>query len=157
MRALNPRYLPNGWIDAHIEHPRLGWIPYTAAPNTGNEEAEAIWQELRFRDDVEPYVAGADLQERRENSWISRSKFCMGLKRAKILSPRDAVAAAKGEWPAVFSAALSALPTNVDQDDAQIVWASVSEVHRMNTVLLAVQAHLGLTDAEVDGLFGLSG
>ena len=155
MRALNPRYLADGRIDAEIEHPAHGWIPYTAAPATGDEEMEAIWQVLKARPDVQPYDPGSEIEDRRSGAWISRTKFCLALKRAGILSPADALIAAKGDWPDTFNAALTALPGRIDQDEAQIVWAAVAEVHRMDPVLLAVQAHLSLTDAQVDALFGI--
>jgi hypothetical protein len=33
MTYRNAQRLANGWIDCEIEHPRLGWIPFTCDPN----------------------------------------------------------------------------------------------------------------------------
>lgn len=153
MRMLNPRRLVDGRIDAKIEHPELGWIPYTASPD-GDPE---IWRELQARADIAPYDPASDpiIAEKRASASTTRTAFCLALKRAGILSPADAITAAKGDWPDSFTAALDALPGGIDRDEAQIVWAAVSEIVRTDPVLLALQSYLSLTDEQVDGLFGL--
>lgn len=88
----------------------------------------------------------------RSNVTLSRAAFCIALKRMGILPAQEAVGASKGEWPTTFAAALVGLP--VDSEEAQIVWASASVVHRNDPVLQAVAPAAGLTPEQVDVMFG---
>jgi hypothetical protein len=93
------------------------------------------------------------LPEWRSKATLSRREFCIAAYRAGLLSEADAVLAAKGEWPASFDAALVGLPTNV-VTEAKIEWASVSEIRRSAPLLATVQATAGVTDEQLDALFG---
>lgn len=97
--------------------------------------------------------AEARINEWRQTARLSRADFCVALKRAGILPAQEAVLAAKGEWPATFDAALSSFP---DVDEAKIIWAAVAVIERLHPMLLALQSFAGLTDAQVDALFGWS-
>ena len=85
---------------------------------------------------------------------LSRAEFCIALKRAGVLSAQEAKAAAKGDWPASFAAALAGV---ADADEAEILWAGVSTVERMHPLLAVLQAAAGLTDEQIDALFGWEG
>ena len=85
----------------------------------------------------------------------SRAEFCNGLKAAGILSFSEALDAAKGSWPAPFVATLEALPVEI-REQIQITWASVQTIDRTSPLIYAMQAALGWTDEQVDGLFGIT-
>lgn len=55
MNYRNAKRLANGWIDCEIEHPELGWIPFTANPNdTGARfDVAALWAQM----DADPATA----------------------------------------------------------------------------------------------------
>ena len=40
----NPKYNENGTIDLEINHPTLGWIPFTADKNDSEAHGRAIFQ-----------------------------------------------------------------------------------------------------------------
>lgn len=81
MRILNPRRLADGRIDANVEHPEHGWVPYTAAPDTGDEEMEAIWQQLQSAK-VEPYRPTPPGKQRNtESGSVSRATLRLALTR----------------------------------------------------------------------------
>lgn len=40
----NPVYLANNWIDCEIEHPKLGWIAYTAEANSKDAFMRIIYR-----------------------------------------------------------------------------------------------------------------
>ena len=101
------------------------------------------------------HIDGEDLESRRAAAATSRAKFCLALMDAGILTEGEAEIAARGEWPASFADALAFLPANIPAARAKVVWAGVGEVRRTDPVLLAVQAYKGLTDAQVDALFGI--
>lgn len=154
--ARNPAYIADGRIDCEIEHPELGWIPYTCAPDTGEGEMQAIWDGLQSRDDIAPYVApsvDAELEEWRTQAKVTRRAFCMALYGAGILTKGSAIQAAKGDWPAAMQGALDGM-TEAQATDAEVAWAAVAEVHRNDPLIGIMQQFLGMTDTQVDGLFG---
>jgi hypothetical protein len=95
----------------------------------------------------------SDLANWRGQATLYRRDFCIALKRAGILPVAEAIAAAKGDWPTTFEAALSAL-TQDEQDEAQIEWASVVEIRRNHPMIVMLGAAAGMTDVQVDALFG---
>jgi hypothetical protein len=93
----------------------------------------------------------------RQSATLSRAQFCVAVKRLGLLSSAEAKAAAKGEWPQTFADALSNLPSAIDPDEAEIVWAAVSVVDRNDPVLAAVAVDKGVSDAQLDAMFGWVG
>lgn len=91
----------------------------------------------------------------RSTADMDKGAFCIGLMRAKVLPPQEAVAASKGEWPATFAASVTGLP--IDPDEAQIIWAATARVRRLHPILLALIQQSPLTDADVDAMFGWTG
>lgn len=83
---------------------------------------------------------------------VTRAQFCLAAKAYALLSPADAIDAAKGGWPAAFTAALSAMP-GVDVDDAQIVWGAVGEIHRNHPLMEAMRGYLQWTPEQMDSFF----
>ncbi len=60
MRARNPKYNWRGGIDCEIEHPSLGWIPYTVDPDAEEgTEPHAIFAAILAGEvgEIAPYVA----------------------------------------------------------------------------------------------------
>lgn len=99
--------------------------------------------------------------ELRARAVLSRSQFITACYAAGILSKADAVAAAAGTVPAFFLAALDAQVsggsmTQAEADGAEILWAGLVEVERNHALIPIAQGALGLTDAQVDALFGIS-
>lgn len=99
-----------------------------------------------------PSEAEVALAAWRATATLSRAQFCVAVKRAGILTGDEAIEAAKGEWPAAFDAVLEG--TDIDPDEAKIVWASVSTIFRNDTILEAVSEAVGLSAEDVDAMFG---
>lgn len=95
----------------------------------------------------------ANLDKWRSKATLSRRQFCIAAYRAGLLSEADAIAAAKGEWPASFEAALVGLPDNV-VTEAKIEWAAVSEILRSAPLLETVRQSAGITEDVLDTMFG---
>lgn len=91
----------------------------------------------------------------RRNVSLSRRDFCVALVQANILNAQDAVAAARGEWPAPMDAFLSFLDA-AQAVDVQIEWAAAATVERMHPFVLALGSWLSLSDAQMDALFGIA-
>ncbi len=101
----------------------------------------------------------AGKQKRRASAVIDRTAFCIALRRLQILPISEAVAAARGEWPASFAAFAAALPAD-QSADVQIRWAAATEIHYSDPTLqaLALAATAGSAPAAttlLDQIFGL--
>jgi hypothetical protein len=113
--------------------------------------ANHVWQDGAWVEVIpDPAI---ELAAWRTTAKLSRRDFCIALKRAGILASSEAIAASKGDWPTTFASALSGLPQDA-QDEAQIEWAAVQEIRRNHPMIGRLGASAGLTDAQIDALFG---
>lgn len=126
------------------KHPR-GWL-------ARRSDAELLEMGLRKVSPPSSPPESESLANWRTTATLTRAQFCMAVKRAGILPDDEAIDAAKGNWPATFTSALSGLP--VDQVEAEIVWASVALIPRTDPVLEAIRVYAGMTDEDVDAMFG---
>lgn len=62
MKYRNAKRNIYGTIDVEIEHPKYGWIPFTASPNDPEAHGRAIYAEVESKGNPEPYT-GKPLQE----------------------------------------------------------------------------------------------
>ncbi len=51
----NPVYIQNDWIDCEIEHPKLGWVPYTAEADAKSDFMRDIYRTAKAMK-PRPYV-----------------------------------------------------------------------------------------------------
>lgn len=94
------------------------------------------------------------LQALREASSVSRHTFCLNLVKQGILTPAQAIEAAKGTWPAAMEDFLAYL--DADQSlDAQVEWATSVTILRMHPFILSLASWLSLTDEATDDLFDI--
>ena len=58
LEARNPKYNVNGGIDLEINHPKLGWIMFSAFEDDVEEHGRVIFVDAKngMYGDVEPYV-----------------------------------------------------------------------------------------------------
>jgi len=101
--------------------------------------------------DYEPPTLG----QIRAYTAIDRAAFCNGLADAGVITDAEAIAAARGEWPASFAGFLDYLNATQSRD-AQITWASCVTVERMHEFVLLLAWWNDMTDAQVDTLFGIA-
>jgi len=57
MNTRNARYNSRGSIDVEIEHPKFGWIPFTADPNDPEPHGRQLFDQLK--DIAEPFQAAS--------------------------------------------------------------------------------------------------
>lgn len=101
-------------------------------------------------------AAAARLADWRATRALTRLDFCLALRGAGILNDADALSAAAGEVPAAFAAVVAAMPA-AQQLEARMRWSAAATIDRLNPFIAAVAAGSGLTDAQLDALFGWQG
>lgn len=84
---------------------------------------------------------------------LPRSQFCTALLRAGLLTSQEAIAAAAGATPQPLEDAITLLP-DADRDEARILWAGLTEVHRSHPLIELVAWSNDMTAEQVDALFG---
>ena len=146
------------WVNAEhtaitmtLNHPHLGWIPITIT----QEEYPELW-ELVVASSPAAYVAPTEDDQReawRAGALLSRAEFCTALRAAGILTRSEAIAAARGDWPASFEPMLDSM-TEAEADAALILWAGITVIERSHPLLEAVRQFKGLSQEDVDALFG---
>ena len=146
METKNLKYNKHGTIDMEFNHPKLGWIPFTASEEIGEYGhllyAAAIAGEFGK---IDPYIAPplptADevLASKRELASMTRKEFFQALRIAGLY---DAVKAI-GDDPAT--------PLEI-----RIDLAEASSFDRNYPSLIEQAYKMGLTDTNIDSLFGIT-
>lgn len=132
MNIRNPKLIAGGRIDCEVQHPKLGWIPFTADPADGPLGAEIHAAALLLN--PAPYVAPPPAVPQ----IVTMRQARLTLLGAGLL--------------AGVEAAINALP-EPQKSAARIEWDYSSEVHRGKPFVATLAAALGLTDAQLDALF----
>lgn len=94
------------------------------------------------------------LREMREDAVLSRSELLIAAVGAGIIPVAEAGAAARGEVPPSMQAIFNQVPPEM-QVEAIIRWSASTEIDRLNPILLALAASMGMGDAELDELYGI--
>ena len=154
MTFRNPRTNALGSIDGEIEHPLLGWLPFTAAP----DDPEPMGRELfaaavagefgPVAEYVPPPPAPPPVPD-----VITRRQLLIALAAAGFISAEEALSAAQtGAVPAAIAGIFELLPSE-QALVARITWATMTEVYLEDPLINAIVT-AGVASAEqVDELF----
>lgn len=123
------------------------------APHLQWDVAAQEWIDPRTAEDVEA-AAAADLQARRERASLSRAGFIKAVMHAGIVTPAEAAEVAKGNVPESLGPAFAAM-TEAERAEASIDWSAAQRVDRLHPLILKLADALGVTDQDLDTLFGL--
>lgn len=96
----------------------------------------------------------AEVISKRATAKLFRTDFVLAAHAAGLLSDADAELAARGEVPAVLTAAIAG-NTDLEKVQFKIIWGGLLEVNRNHPLIGIVQTYMSLTDAQVDALFGI--
>lgn len=88
------------------------------------------------------------------NKSISRAEFCNAIAAHGVVNDSEAIAGARGEWPAPMKDFLDYLDTSQARD-VQIEWASCATIERMHPFVLILGSWLQMTDKELDTIFDI--
>lgn len=137
MQYRNARFLPDGRINCEIEHPKHGWIPFTASPDDDRESGRVVHADILAAGTAVPYVPdpAAELA-----AWRAMAS-CTPL--------QGMIALGETRWNRIEAM----------MNRPQTGWAAKQrlkavQVWRRNSPMIAtIQAELGLTDIEMDDIF----
>lgn len=126
MNYKNAKYIKNGWIDCEIEHPKLGWIPFTCDPNdTGASfDTKELFDRMVESGTVLAYVPPTQEELYEQQMIIVRNMRDSLLKQSDILVLPDRWATYTLERQTALSEyrqALRDLPENIT-DPFNVVW-----------------------------------
>lgn len=142
-------------IDMMVRHPAYGDIPITI----NAEEYPLIWAEVIEAGDIAPYVPPTEEDHRlawRQTASLTRAEFCTKLRALNILPRAEAIAAARGDWPASFEPMLEGM-SEAEQDAAMILWAAIQTVERTHPLFEKVRQFFGMTPEQADDMFDYPG
>lgn len=142
MQARNPAYNAFGTIDLEVEHPTLGWIPFTASADDPEPFGRDLHAQALAGDfgAVAAYVAPPDptpeelLAAERAAMICSRFQAKAALQAAGLLATIESVVAGGDAF-------------------VQLAWAEAVEFRRTSPTIAALQSAAGLTDEQIDDLF----
>jgi hypothetical protein len=145
MKIRNAIHTAYGSIDCEIEHPVYGWIPFTASPDDAEEHGRQIYADLVAQGNIAAAVSPPVptetelLQKEREGMRVSRFQARAALHQAGLLSQVEAIMADPATDTLV-----------------KLAWQDAQEFVRFSPTIQTVAGLLGITDAELDGLFRLA-
>lgn len=98
-------------------------------------------------------ITAARLAEWRAGAIRSKAAFAIALAEAGIITVSEAEGWIDGTLPAAVTAAIATLPAG-EQSPARITVKGATTVHRSDPILILLGSAYGLSDAQVDTLFG---
>ena len=95
-------------------------------------------------------------QIKRTDASLSRAKFLQACVSAGIITEDVAEEAASGVWPSAFDTFLTGL-TVEKRIEAKATWVDGQRVRRDSPILALIAAEQGVTDEQLDQMFGIGG
>ncbi|WP_234836062.1 hypothetical protein [Sinorhizobium meliloti] len=132
----------NSVINVEYNHPKHGWIPFTANPNDVENHGRELF-DLASAGTVAPYVPLTTEETRQNMRPLTARQFRLGLVGA-------------GLTPAQVTATIEAMPAGSDKETALIEWEYATTFNRMHPLIATVGAALGLTDEQIDAMWTAS-
>jgi hypothetical protein len=133
IQVRNPQYNAAGTIDMEMEHPKFGWIPFTASPDDSEQHGRELYAQAMAGDfgPVAEYVAPPPAPPVIPTS-VTMRQARLALLGAGLL---DQVNAA------------------ITDPAAQIEWEYATTVERNSPLVQNLSIGLGLTEEQLDSLF----
>jgi hypothetical protein len=138
MQTRNPIYNKNGDIDCEIEHPKYGWMPFTASSDDPEQHGRDIFAALVASGNVAPYIAPVinpteALAQERSQMRCRAAAMRLVLHRQGLLTTVQAIA---------------------DSDpEASIVFEYEPEFSRNDPFITSLGGPSGFTPEQIDDLF----
>ena len=147
MQVKNIKHNSIGTLDMEINHPKYGWIPFHATPDDVEPHGRELYANAIAGEygEIAPYIAPPEptaaevLQAKREAATLTPMQFMLNVDAA-------------GMMPAIE--AYLAEPTT--PNSFKIMWNRASSFERLYPDLVSAATELGITDAQMDAIFGIA-
>ena len=133
----SPVYNAVGGIDCEINHPAMGWIPFTASPDDPEPHGRAVYAQALAMGPA-PYVEPEP--QTPALPVLTRRQLRLGL-------------LANGITTAQVEAVIAAIPDEIDRETAQIEWADASQYERTHPLVDQIGVAMSLTPAQIDNMW----
>jgi hypothetical protein len=133
----NAAYNKLGTIDCEIQHPSLGWVPFTADPNDVAAHGRELYAAVIADGNIAAYLPPTPEEARAALPDLSRKQFRLGMRDLGITS-------------AMIDATLSAIPDEEQKEIAQIEWEDSDSYSRMHPLIAQIAATFGKADEQID-------
>ena len=140
MEYRNAEYTADGSIKVEINHPKLGWVPFTASPSDPKKYGRDLFTEIAASGNVAIYVEPASptytelLDEEREGMVVSRFQAKAALSEAGLLEAAETAVAGADTI-------------------TKLAWAEAIEFRRNSPTIKTLADTLNLSPTQLDNLF----
>lgn len=124
-------------------------LPPRPGPWAAFDRASGEWTDPRTPEDL-----AAALAQARAGASLSKIDFIMGCMSLGLLTPPEAIAAARGEIPQSFAPVVESL-SPMQRDYACVHWGAARLIERMDPFIGAVAQAASVSDETLDLLFGV--
>ncbi|TJZ86165.1 hypothetical protein [Paracoccus hibiscisoli] len=115
----------------------------------------ARWQGVEWIDPRTPSDMQAALYAARDATFLDKSDLLTRMFLAGLFDAENVLIASQGEIPPTLEPALQSMPAEA-QVIARIKWRSDTVISRVNPVIVLAAAALGVTDEQMDAIFGVT-
>ena len=115
----------------------------------------AVWTGTEWTDQRTEADREGERQAHRAATYLTKSEFLQACMATGLLTPSEAAVAAKGDIPAPFLPAVASM-TPEEQDMLPVIWPAVTQINRMDPLILAVAKGARISEETLDALFGLA-
>lgn len=129
-----------------------GDFPADAVEIPDKPQAWSTWDGTQWITGPEPL---APIAERRAAATLPRAVFLEAAVTFQIIGQDVAEVAADGTFPPEFAAFLSGL-SDRERLEARSAWADARDVRRDSIILAQIAASQGVTEAQLDQMFGVA-
>lgn len=137
-----------GAVDVDATWFQVG-VPKPLPPRPGEW---AVWDGAEWVDMRTDENLAAALEQARDMASLSKVEFVMSCMEVGLLSPPEAIAAARGEIPESFAPVVESL-SPMQRDYACVYWAAARQINRTDPFIADVAAAAGISDDTLDDLF----
>lgn len=141
-------YLVEGAYDPETHYISNGIAqPYPPRPSSNHQWTGSEWVDPRSQAEKDQALDAI-----RGGASLTKLAFCMRCMEVGLLTPAEAIAAAKGEIPASFQPMVEAM-TPMERDFAAIHWAGATRVDRLDPFILNIATQANISPQMLDQIF----
>ncbi|WP_234844820.1 hypothetical protein [Sinorhizobium meliloti] len=137
----NPVYSSpdNSTIDMEINHPKYGWIPFTASASDVEDHGRQLFADASAGS-VTPYEFPSIEEIRNRMPYLTARQLRLGL-------------VGNGYSMSQVSAVIDAMPEGADKETARIEWEYATTFERTHPLIATVGAALAISEEQIDSMW----